>query len=243
MLDVSGLDSGYDKIQVLREVALTVDKGERVVLMGRNGMGKTTLAKTVVGLLPAWNGSISVSNEANGSQTNSGLNEVAKWSPDRRAKFGIGYVPQGRGLFPLLSVEENLRIGLHASKPRLRSIPDSVYDYFPVLKDRRDQLAGTLSGGEQQQLSIGRALVGMPSVLILDEPSEGIQPNLVAGIADKLRTLATDSGIAVLLIEQNLDAAKRFAERCFFMENGRIVHTCQAEDLEDGDLIDRLLGV
>ncbi len=233
MLEVKGVVSGYNKIKVLNEVDIRVEPGERVVLLGRNGMGKTTLAKAIVGLLPVWSGSV-----------NLGAENIDKWQPYRRTWEGIGYVPQGRGLFPQLTVEENLGIGLYGSLKRESELPEYVFEYFPVLHDRRNQTAGTLSGGEQQQLSVGRALVGRPSILILDEPSEGIQPNLVASIADRLKLLATETGIGVLLIEQNIDASTRFAERCLFMDNGRIVHSCGVEDLttEDG-LVDRLLGV
>ncbi len=198
MLNIENVVSGYGKIKVLDEVSFSVGAGERVVLLGRNGMGKTTLAKTVVGLLPLWSGSLSLES-----------NTINDWPPYRRTWDGIGYVPQGRGLFPKLTVEENLRMGLYGTRPRANSIADEIFDYFPVLDERRNQAAGTLSGGEQQQLSIGRALVGKPSVLILDEPSEGIQPNLVASIADRLKSLAVDTGLAVLLIEQNIDAALR----------------------------------
>lgn len=134
-------------------------------------------------------------------------------------------------------------MGLYGIRPRPKVIPDDVFNYFPILRERRQQAAGTLSGGEQQQLSIARALVGQPSVLILDEPSEGIQPNLVAGIADRLKSLAIDNGIAILLIEQNLDAAMRFAERCLFMEKGSIVHSCDSAELADTAQVSRFLGV
>lgn len=232
MLEIRDLEAGYGKSKVLKGVALEVDAGERVVLLGRNGMGKSTLAKTVVGLLPTWSGSVRLRK-----------NEISKWASYRRTWEGIGYVPQGRGLFPLLSVEENLRIGTHGARPRIKSIPNAVFEHFPVLAERRSQAAGTLSGGEQQQLAIGRALVGEPSVLILDEPSEGIQPNLVASIADRLKALAIEEGISILLIEQNIDAALRFAERCVFVENGQVLHRCGIDELRDEALVDRLLGV
>jgi len=232
MLDVDGLVSGYHKSRVLNGVDVSIQPSERVVMLGRNGMGKTTLAKTVVGLLPT----------ASGSVVLNGTN-ISSWPAYRRTWAGIGYVPQGRGLFPRLTVEENLRMGLHGSRPRVKAIPEDVFEYFPILRERSQQAAGTLSGGEQQQLSIGRALVGRPSVLILDEPSEGIQPNLVAAIADRLKSLAADVGIAVLLIEQNLDAAMRFAQRCLFMEKGAVVHSCEAAELADTALVNRYLGV
>jgi urea transport system ATP-binding protein len=232
MLKVDGVVAGYGRSRVLKGVDVSVSAGERVVLLGRNGMGKTTLAKAIVGLLPTWAGSIDL-----GGKT------VERWPAYRRVWDGLGYVPQGRGLFPGLSVEENLRVGLHGTRPRGKEVPQLVYDYFPVLYERRKQVAGTLSGGEQQQLAIGRALVGNPSVMVLDEPSEGIQPNLVTGIIDRLIALAREGDIALLLIEQNIDAAAHFAERCLFMENGNIVHACPVEGLGDTTLVDRLLGV
>jgi urea ABC transporter ATP-binding protein UrtE len=232
MLELENVVSGYGKSRVLNEVGFAIGAGERVVLLGRNGMGKTTLARTVVGLLPLWSGSI----ELNGR-------DLRGTPTHRRIRNGLGYVPQGRGLFPQLSVLDNLKVGLHGQSSGSRELPTSVFEYFPVLYDRRHQMAGTLSGGEQQQLAIARALVGDPSVLILDEPSEGIQPNIVTAIADRLRSLATERGIAVLLIEQNIDAALRFAERCLFIENGALVHVCEVDELRDESLVGRLLGV
>ncbi|GGM36881.1 ABC transporter ATP-binding protein [Dactylosporangium sucinum] len=232
MLRVDRVVSGYNRVRVLNGVDVCVQAGERVVVLGRNGMGKTTLAKTIVGLLPTGSGSVYLD----------GAN-ITSLPAYRRTWAGIGYVPQGRGLFPRLTVEENLRIGLHGSRPKSKTISDDIYDYFPVLRQRRNQAAGTLSGGEQQQLAIGRALVGRPSVLILDEPSEGIQPNLVTAITDRLKSLATDHRMAVLLIEQNLDAARRFAQRCLFIEKGTVVHTCDAPELANTALVSRFLGV
>lgn len=232
VLETRSLTTGYGKSKVVDGVDLTLRPGERVVLLGRNGMGKSTLAKVLTGLLPVWSGSL----ELNGRS-------LCDLPPHKRARAGVGYVPQGRGLFSDLTVEENLRIGLYARRPRSKVIPDLVFDYFPILRNRIQQVSGTLSGGEQQQLSIARALVGEPSVLILDEPSEGVQPNLVDEIVDRITTLATESNIAVLLIEQNIDAAIRFAERCLFLEKGRIVHAGGVADLQDDEMVHRLLAV
>jgi urea ABC transporter ATP-binding protein UrtE len=232
VLEVRNLSSGYGKSKVLDGVDLSLSSGERVVLMGRNGMGKSTLAKVLIGLLPTWSGSIQLEGES-----------LVSAPPYRRAWAGVGYVPQGRGLFRDLTVEENLRLGLYARKSRRNDLPAQVLDRFPVLKARSKQVSGTLSGGEQQQLSIARALVGEPSVLILDEPSEGIQPNLVDEIVETLAHLAVDSGIAVLLIEQNIDAAIQFGGRCIFLEKGRVVHAGGPEDLEDAGIVNRLLAV
>jgi urea ABC transporter ATP-binding protein UrtE len=232
MLLIEKATTGYGKVQVLRGIDLTVEPGDRTVLLGRNGMGKTTLARMLVGLLPTWSGTIRLDGK-----------RIDNRPPYTRIRDGLGYVPQGRGLFRSLTVMENLQIGTHGSKRRARTVPDLVFDQFPVLAARRHQVAGTLSGGEQQQLAIGRALVSGPRILILDEPSEGIQPNLVAEIAERLRRLAEDQQIGILLIEQNLEAATTFADRCLFMEKGSLVHACAASQLRDASLVDRLLGV
>jgi urea ABC transporter ATP-binding protein UrtE len=232
MLTIDDLVAGYGRSRVLDEVSMSVGPGERVVLLGRNGMGKSTLAKCICGLVPTWSGSLLLSGQS--------LNRQAT---HKRTWAGVGYVPQGRALFPRLTVEENLRLGLYGSRPKAGSVPDAVYDYFPVLRERGKQLAGTLSGGEQQQLAIARALVGEPSVLILDEPSEGIQPNLVEQIMDRLVTLARDTGLGILLIEQNVDASLRFAERYVVLQKGRVIRSGDASELRDEALVHEFLGV
>jgi urea ABC transporter ATP-binding protein UrtE len=230
-LEVDALVSGYGRSQVLNGLSLTVEAGERVAVIGRNGMGKSTLARTIAGVLPAWSGSVSLNNE-----------NITRLAAHRRTWKGIGYVPQGRALFPRLTVEQNLRVGLHGARPRPRDLPDAVFEPFPILRSRLGQLAGTLSGGEQQQLAIARCLVGEPEVLILDEPSEGIQPNLVEQIMDGLVALAA-MGLGVVLIEQNLDAALRFAERYVVVQKGAIPHAGPVEELRDEALVHRFLGV
>jgi urea ABC transporter ATP-binding protein UrtE len=232
MLEIGELVAGYGRSRVLNGISMTVGAGERVVLLGRNGMGKSTLAKAIAGLVPVRSGSLTL----NGAS-------LVRQPPHKRAWAGIGYVPQGRALFPRLTIAENLRVGLHGARPRNRAIPDAAFAYFPVLEARQDQIAGTLSGGEQQQLAIARALVGEPSVLILDEPSEGIQPNLIEQIMDRLKALAADMGVGILLIEQNVDASLRFAERYAVLEKGQIKHAGSADDLRDESLVSGLLGV
>lgn len=232
MLEIDALVSGYGRSRVLNAVSLVIEPRERVVLIGRNGMGKSTLAKSIAGLIPARNGSISL-----------GGHQLTRAPAHKRTWSGIGYVPQGRGLFPRLSVEDNLRVGLYGTRPRPRAIPDMAFDYFPILKARQDQVAGTLSGGEQQQLAIARCLVGNPRVLILDEPSEGIQPNLVEQIMDRLTTLATEQGLGILLIEQNLDASLRFAERYLVMQKGELTAAGPVEELRSESRVHEYLGV
>jgi branched-chain amino acid transport system ATP-binding protein len=232
LLRIEDLVSGYGRGQVLNGLSLSVEAGERVAVIGRNGMGKSTLAKAISGLLPTWSGTIELDGEP-----------VSKLPPHKRAWAGIGYVPQGRALFPRLTVAQNLRVGLHGARPRERQIPDSILDAFPILKSRLEQTAGTLSGGEQQQLAIARCLVGRPKVLILDEPSEGIQPNLVEQIMDRLIELAEGADLGVVLIEQNMDAALRFAQRYVVVQKGEVKHQGVVDELRDEALVHRYLGV
>jgi branched-chain amino acid transport system ATP-binding protein len=231
LLEIDGLVAGYGRSRVLNGLSLSVEAGERVAIIGRNGMGKSTLARSIAGTLPAWTGTVSLNDE-----------DITRLPAHRRTWKGVGYVPQGRALFPRLTVEQNLRVGLHGSRPREREIPESVFTAFPILRARLGQVAGTLSGGEQQQLAIARCLVGKPAVLILDEPSEGIQPNLVEQIMDSLVELAA-SGLGVVLIEQNLDAALRFAERYVVVQKGAIPHAGPVDELRDEQLVHGFLGV
>lgn len=231
MLELDSIEAGYGKTRVLNRVDLFVRRGERVALLGRNGMGKTTLLRTAIGLLSLWEGSIRLEGR-----------DITKLPPFRRAWLGLGYVPQDRGLFPNLTVEQNLYLGTKAARQR-RDIPEFIFDYFPILKERRNQIGGTLSGGQQQMLAISRALVGNPSVLLLDEPSEGIQPNLVDRIGDELRSIASEHNIGILLVEQNLDLALRLAERCLVMEKGQIVHEGPPKSFADEAMIREMLAV
>ena len=194
-------------------------------------MGKTTLLKCITGLLPVKSGQISLMGR-----------DITKLSTENRARSGIGYVPQGREIFPLLTVEENLKISLGARPDRARQIPAHIYELFPVLKEMKHRRGGDLSGGQQQQLAIGRALVLDPKLLILDEPTEGIQPNIVRDISDVIRKLNTELGLTVLLVEQKLPFARRAAESFFIMERGRMVANGPMDELND-DLIQRYLTV
>ncbi|MEZ2293866.1 ABC transporter ATP-binding protein [Variovorax sp. RCC_210] len=212
VLDVKGLRASYGATPILQGVDLTVRKGEIVSLIGRNGVGKTTTMRCLIGLLRTRGGSVHLRGQ-----------EVSALSSDARARLGIGYVPQGREVFARMTVAENLMVGELVGGPQGKKLPDLVYQYFPRLAERRNQLAGTMSGGEQQQLAIGRALVGNPALMLLDEPSEGIQPSIVQLICDVLRAIRRDLGTTILFVEQNLDTILDVGERAYVMEKGRVV--------------------
>ena len=220
--------------QVLSGVALTVGGGEAVALLGRNGVGKTTLLRSIVGLHPVTGGSIAFDDD-----------NIVKLPPYRRARLGIGYVPQGRGIFPQLTVAENLAMGTSALSGRpVRSSGtfDRVFTLFPTLARLRARKGGVLSGGEQQQLALARALLGKPRLLLLDEPAEGIQPNVVAEIGRILATVRRELGVAILIVEQHLDFAWSIADRYYVMQRGRVVAS-GATALESPEAIAPLLGV
>jgi urea transport system ATP-binding protein len=231
VLAIKGLNQFYGGSHTLWDVDLEVPAGSRMCLMGRNGMGKTTLLKCVMGLQAAHSGSIMFEGA-----------DLLKLSAEQRAKRGIGYVPQGREIFPQLTVEENLRIGLGIRKNGLRAVPDRIYGMFPVLKQMLKRRGGDLSGGQQQQLAIGRALVLEPKLLILDEPTEGIQPNIVHEIGDILTRLNKDEGLTVLLVEQKLPFARRVASEFCILDKGRRVAAGPISDLTD-DVVTAHLSV
>lgn len=230
MLTLRSLFAGYNGSVVNRDVSLTVERGEVLALIGRNGVGKTTLARSIIGLQRVMSGTILFDGK-----------DVTTLNARRRARLGIGYVPQGRGIFADLTVEENLRMGQTIGgdvKPL-----DYAFDLFPILKERRRQLGGTLSGGQQQMLSIGRVLLGGPRLLLLDEPSDGIQPNIVEQIGALCRSLNTQDGLTILLIEQNLDLITAAAGRCLLMEKGTITEALDPEELEDPAVARRALAI
>ena len=212
MIRVEGVNQYYRQSHILRDLDLSAEPGRCTCVMGRNGVGKTTLLKCIMGLLPIRSGRILL-----------GDRDITRLSPEARARGGIGYVPQGREIFPELTVEENLRVPLSSRADRARQIPESVYELFPVLKEMRRRRGGDLSGGQQQQLAIGRALVLDPKLLILDEPGEGIQPNIVRQIGDVIRQLNSELGLSVLLVEQKLPFARRVADNFYIMEKGSVV--------------------
>jgi len=222
MLEVRELNQFYGQSHTLRDVTLSVPKGSCTCLMGRNGVGKTTLLKVLMGLLPASAGSIRFEER-----------EYRGQLPEARARQGIGYVPQGREIFPQLTVEENLRTALSAGRQRSGRIPELVFELFPALKQMLRRRGGDLSGGQQQQLAIGRALVLNPVMLVLDEPTEGIQPNIVHEIGEVIRRLNREQGITVLLVEQKIAFARRVAERFSILDKGRTVASGAMNELGD----------
>ena len=218
MLSVERLDVAYGGSQVLWGVDLEVPQGEVVCLMGRNGVGKTTVLRAIMGLLPARAGRIVL-----------GGQDITRWPSDRRARAGLGYVPQGREIFPHLSVEENLRMALLGCG-RAASL-DEALALFPALKPLLARKGGVLSGGEQQMLAIGRALLTRPRLLMLDEPTEGIQPSIILEIEEAIRRIKTELGLAVLLVEQYLDFAERLADSYVIMAKGAVVARGETRDL------------
>ena len=222
MLQIEKLNQYYGESHTLWDIDLDIPGGSCTCLLGRNGVGKTTILKCIMGLLPIQNGSILFEG-----------NNLNSLPAEKRAPLGIGYVPQGRQIFPLLTVEENLQTGLAAKKSGKQGIPDLVFELFPVLKEMLKRKGGDLSGGQQQQLAIGRALVIEPKLLILDEPTEGIQPNIVQEIGDIIKRLISEMGLTVLLVEQKLHFVKKTAEKFFILDRGRIVARGTMEELGD----------
>jgi urea transport system ATP-binding protein len=222
LLAVKALNQFYGGSHTLWDVDLPVPAGSRMCLMGRNGMGKTTLLKCIMGLQAAKSGEVEFEGK-----------DLLKLAPEERARLGIGYVPQGREIFSQLTVEENLRIGLGVRKNGPKTIPSRIFDLFPVLKKMLNRRGGDLSGGQQQQLAIGRALVLEPKLLILDEPTEGIQPNVVHEIGDIILRLNQDEQLTVLLVEQKLPFARRVASKFCILDKGRRVAAGAIGELTD----------
>ena len=231
MLKIEQLNQYYGQSHTLWDLNLDVPEGQCTVLMGRNGVGKTTLLQCIMGLLKVKSGILYYD----------GM-DLTGVGAEQRAPLGIGYVPQGRQIFPLLSVEENLLIGLPARRDGLRKVPDYIFELFPVLREMLGRRGGDLSGGQQQQLAIGRALVTDPKLLILDEPTEGIQPNIVAEIGSIVRRLNQDMGLTVLLVEQKLPFARKVADRFCLLDRGRAVAAGEMMEMND-DLIQQYLTV
>ena len=224
MLSVRNLDLHYGAAQALRGVNLDAEPGQVTCVLGRNGVGKTSLLRAIVGQHPISGGAI----HFDGAPLTG--------TPYARARSGIGYVPQGREIFPLLTVKENLESGYAPLKRAERHVPEHVFELFPVLEQMLGRRGGDLSGGQQQQLAIGRALVMRPKLLVLDEPTEGIQPSIIKDIGRAIRFLRDQAGIAVLLVEQYLDFCRELADEVNIMDRGLIVHTGPAEDLDRADV-------
>lgn len=232
LLSVEGVISGYGTTSVLQEVSLSVGSGEVVAVIGRNGVGKTTLMKTLIGLIKNRQGIIRFDGK-----------DISALESHERARLGIGYIPQGREVFSRMTVWENLKVGEMLQQPGEGVDYERVYEFFPILKERANQRAGTFSGGQQQQLAIGRAMVGKPKLMLLDEPSEGIQPNIVKDISRNILKLNRELGVTILLVEQNLDMIMTMAQRCYVMDKGKITHELAKEQLRDRDAMRRILAV
>ena len=236
MISIKNVNQHYGGTQILWDLDLDIEPGSRTCIMGRNGVGKSTLLQCMMGLRPITSGEILM-----------GAAPIHNKSAEARAPAGIGYVPQGREIFPLLTVEENLRLGLPIRAQRLgkdeaKEIPQKIFDLFPVLGEMMHRRGGDLSGGQQQQLAIGRALVIEPKVLILDEPNEGIQPNIVKQIGDVILKLNEEEGMTVILVEQKLGFARRIGQSFRLMERGKVVAQDSMDKLSD-DLISKYLAV
>jgi urea transport system ATP-binding protein len=230
MLAVANLNQYYGGSHILRDLSFEVPAGKVTALLGRNGVGKTTLLRTLMGLVPAATGSVKF-----------GEADLMRAAPYQRVRAGIGYVPQGREIFPRLTVAENLEMGL-ATRPRGAKLPERVFELFPVLRQMMGRRGGDLSGGQQQQLAIGRALAMQPRLLILDEPTEGIQPSIIKDIERAIRTLAGTGDMAILLVEQYYDFARSLADQYLVMERGEIVARGAGADMER-DGVKRRLAV
>ena len=231
MIELTSVDQKYGGTQILWDLNLKIEKGSRTCIMGRNGVGKTTLLKTIMGLLPISAGSLLINDK-----------DMSKSSVEQRPEIGVGYVPQGRHIFPQLTVEENLKISLNCSRQKSKTIPHHIYKLFPVLKEMLHRRGGDLSGGQQQQLAIARALVLNPDILILDEPNEGIQPNIVQLIRDVLLKLNKEEGMTIILVEQKLPFARAVGENFHIMEKGQVVASGLMDELND-DIVGKYLAV
>jgi urea ABC transporter ATP-binding protein UrtE len=231
LIAATGLRAGYATGDVLQDVSIEVGTGEIVGVLGRNGVGKTTLMRALIGLLLVRSGSILYRG-----------GDITRQPANRRAAFGIGYVPQGREVFAHMSVLDNLRMGQFINRAR-EFQPDEVYSYFPFLRDRSRQRAGTLSGGQQEMLAIARALVAGPDLLLLDEPSDGVQPSIVHDIGNFIVRLVEERLLGVLIVEQNIELMQRAAQRAYVMDKGRVVATLGKKELLNTELLASYLAV
>jgi len=232
MLDVRGLRTGYGRIPILNGVSFAVNEGEFIGILGHNGMGKTTLLKALMGFLPATGGRVQFSGD-----------DITALEPHRRARLGLGYVPQGREIFPALTVHDNLRMGCSKQgSDELETIAE-VLEQFPRLKPLLERLGGALSGGEQQLLAMARCLCGKPRLVLLDEPTEGIQPSIIDEIVETLQRLRASSGLTMILVEQNLDFIAALSQRILIIQKGAITREVQPGNLGDPGLIGEFIGI
>ncbi len=223
MLDVSGMHVSYGQSEVLHGLGFNVDRGEIIAIMGRNGMGKTTLMKALMGIVPTREGKVDIDGT-----------DITQMKSFQRVKQGIAYVPQGRMIFSTMTVQENIETGLFVRGTP--SIPPDIYELFPVLSEMKARRGGNLSGGQQQQLAIARALATGPKVLLLDEPTEGIQPSIIRDLARTLRHIRDERGLSIVVSEQVLSFALDIADRVFVIENGRLVHEDNRADIDEAKI-------
>ena len=224
MMQVQNYNVSYGQSQVLHDLEFEVNPGEIVALVGRNGMGKTTLMKSLMGIVPVTEGKMLLNNE-----------DITGFLSHERVSRGVAYVPQGRMIFPTMTVEENIETGLAASNKK--TVSEEIYDIFPVLKEMRTRRGGNLSGGQQQQLAIARALVSKPKILLLDEPTEGIQPSIIKELAQVLKRIRDDRGLSILVSEQVLSFVMDASDRIMVIENGRIVHEDNRDDVNEDTIV------
>lgn len=228
LLEVNALSVSYGQSQIIEDLSLAARKHEILAVMGLNGMGKTTLMKAVMGILPCRSGSVALNGK-----------DLSGKEPFQRVAEGLAYVPQGRMVFPTLTVEENVKTGL---RPGRRDVPEELYQFFPVLKEMRLRRAGNLSGGQQQQLAIARALASEPKVLLLDEPTEGIQPSIIKELAEVLKRIRDMKGLTIVVSEQVLSFALSVADRLIVLNRGKVVHESPKRSVEEG-VLKKLLSI
>ena len=231
LLELNGLTSGYGQTPVLFDVDMAIDRGDMVGLLGRNGVGKTTLLRSIIGLNKLTKGSLYF-----------GDKDITKAPTYKRSRYGIAYIPQGREIIPYLSVLDNLKLGFSASGKSSKRIPSEIFEFFPMLKEHLSRQGGLLSGGQQQQLAIARGLMCNPQIMLLDEPTEGIQPSIVQEIEDTLRRINREKDITVIVVEQKIDFIRQLARKFFIMDKGAIVAKGGIPDLTDS-LVHRYLTV
>lgn len=231
LLELNNVTAGYGQTPVLFNVDMSINKGDMVCLLGRNGVGKTTLLRSIIGLNKLSKGSLTFDEK-----------NITDFPTYKRSRYGIAYIPQGREIIPYLSVLDNLKLGFSASGMKSRRIPSEIFDFFPMLKQHLSRQGGLLSGGQQQQLAIARGLMCNPKIMLLDEPTEGIQPSIVQEIEDTLKRINQEKGITVIVVEQKIDFARQLARKFYIMDKGSVVAKGKTTQLTD-DLVHRYLTV